>query len=73
MSAPGPLDEPQSDCWDNAPMESLKTDRVNHRVCSTRDEAPRDLFGYVEGFYNHRRLHLALGYINPAKVERRAA
>lgn len=28
---------------------------------------------YVEGFYNSRRLHSALGYIRPADMERRAA
>ena len=35
--------------------------------------ARRDLFGYIEGFYNSRRLHSALGYISPAEMERRAA
>lgn len=64
-------------CWDNAPMESffhtLKTERVHHRVYATRDQARRDLFQYIEGFYNPRRLHSALGYISPAEAERRAA
>jgi hypothetical protein len=63
--------------WDNAPMESfshtLKTERVYHRVYATRDEARRDLFGYIEGFYNPRRVHSALGYISPAEAKRRAA
>jgi len=67
----------KGDCWDNAPMESffhtLKTERVHHRVYATRAEARRDLFGYIEGFYNSRRLHSALGYISPAEMERRAA
>src|SRR3990167_6953755 len=67
----------KGDCWDNAPMESffhtLKTERVHHRIYATRAEARRDLFGYIEGFYNSRRLHSALGYISPAEMERRAA
>ncbi len=67
----------KGDCWDNAPMESffhtLKTERVHHRVYATRDQARRDLFGYIEGFYNPRRLHSSLGYISPAEAERRAA
>lgn len=67
----------KGNCWDNAPMESffhtLKTERVHHRVYATRAEARRDLFGYIEGFYNPRRLHSALGYISPAEAERRAA
>lgn len=67
----------KGDCWDNAPMESffhtLKTERVHHRIYATRAEARRDLFGYIEGFYNSRRLHSALGYLSPAEMERRAA
>ena len=67
----------KGDCWDNAPMESffhtLKTERVHHRVYATRAEARRDLFGYIEGFYNPHRLHSALGYVSPAEMERRAA
>jgi putative transposase len=67
----------KGDCWDNAPMESffptLKTERVHHRVYATRDQARRDLFGYIKGFYSPRRLRSSLGYISPAEAERRAA
>ena len=67
----------KGDCLDNAPMESffhtLKTERVHHRVYATRTEARRDLFHYIEGFYNSRRLHSALGYLSPAHAERIAA
>lgn len=67
----------KGNCWDNAPMESffhtLKTERVHHRVYATRDLARRDIFAYIEGFYNSHRLHSALGYISPADMERKAA
>jgi len=61
----------------NAPMESffhtLKIERVHHRIYATRVDARRDLFHYIEGFYNPRRLHSALGYLSPAHAERLAA
>ena len=67
----------KGNCWDNAPMESffhtLKSERVHHRVYATRDQARRDLFQYIEGFYNPHRLHSALGYLSPEEMERRAA
>jgi len=61
---------------DNAPMESffhtLKTELVHHRTYQTRDEAKRDLFAYVEGFYNRPRLHSAIGYLTPVQAEKQA-
>ena len=61
----------------NAPMESffhtLKVERGHHRVYATRDEARRGLFAYIEGFYNSRRLHSAIGYRSTADMERMAA
>ena len=67
----------KGDCLDNAPMESffhtLKIERVHHRIYATRTDARRDLFQYIEGFYNSRRLHSALGYLSPAHAERLAA
>ena len=67
----------KGDCLYNAPMESffhtLKVERVHQRTYATRAEARRDLFGYIEGFYNSRRLHSAIGYISPMEMERRAA
>ena len=62
---------------DNAALESffhaLKTELVHHRLYATRYEAQRDLFGYIEGFYNLHRLHPALGYKSPADAERQFA
>ena len=64
-------------CLDNAPMESffhsLKVERVHHRLYTTRAEARRDLFGWIEGFYNTHRPHSALGYRSPATMARMAA
>lgn len=59
--------------YDNAPMESffatLKSELVNHRRYRTRNEASPDLFYYIEGFYNRRRLHSSLGYMSPVAYE----
>ena len=67
----------KADCYDNAPMESffhtLKTELVHHRNYKTRAEAQRDIFAYIEGFYNRTRLHSAIGYIAPIEMELKAA
>jgi putative transposase len=63
----------KGDCWDNAPMESffgtLKKELVHHRRYRTREEARRDIFDYIEIFYNRERLHSSLGYVSPAHYE----
>jgi putative transposase len=67
----------KADCFDNAPMESffhtLKTEHVHHRHYATRAEARRDVFAFIEGFYNRTRLHSAIGYISPMQMEQNAA
>ena len=59
--------------YDNAPMESfysrLKNEWTHHRHYHTRAEAHRDIFEYIEVFYNRQRLHSALGYRSPADFE----
>ena len=40
-------------------------------VAETREEARRDLFDYIEVFYNRRRRHSHIGRISPAEFERR--
>lgn len=63
----------KGDCWDNAPMESffgtLKRELVHHRKYRTREEARREIFEYIEVFYNRERLHSSLGYVSPAEFE----
>lgn len=67
----------KGNCYDNAPMESffhtLKTELVHHRHYATREEARRDIFAYIEGFYNRIRRHSAIGYISPIAMELKAA
>src|SRR4030088_1122987 len=67
----------KADCYDNAPMESffhtLKTELVHPRQYATREQAKRDIFVYIEGFYNRTRRHSAIGYISPIEMELKAA
>jgi transposase InsO family protein len=64
-------------CYDNAPMESffhtLKVELVHQRCFATREEARRELFAYIEGYYNRQRIHSALGYLTPEQAERQAS
>jgi hypothetical protein len=36
---------------------------------ATEDEARREIFEYIEVYYNHRRLHSSLGYRSPSQFE----
>ena len=64
-------------CYDNAPMESffhtLKVELAHQLRWPTREDAKRDLFAYIEGYYNRRRIHSALGYRTPEQAERQMA
>jgi len=63
----------KGNCWDNACMESffgsLKTEWVRDKKYSGFTEAKKDIFKYVEIFYNRRRRHASLGYLSPAAYE----
>jgi putative transposase len=63
------------DCYDNAMAESffatLECELVDRSRWRTRSEARMAVFDYLEGFYNPRRRHSALGYFSPAEFERR--
>jgi putative transposase len=63
----------KGNCWDNAPAESffhtLKTELVHHKRYPTKEDAKRDLFAYIEGFYNTRRIHSSIGYVTPLQME----
>jgi putative transposase len=62
------------DAYDNAMAESffatIEKELLAHRTFRTRDEARRAIFDYIEGFYNRRRRHSAIGYLSPEEFER---
>jgi putative transposase len=64
-----------ANCHDNAPMESifhtLKVELVHQCRWATQAEARQALLGYIEGYYNQRRMHSALGYLTPEQAEQR--
>lgn len=67
----------KGNCYDNSAVESffksLKAEIVRRRNWQTRRDAEVDLFGYINGFYNPRRKHSALGWKSPVAFEQRAA
>jgi putative transposase len=61
-------------CYDNATMEAffstLKTECFpDNQVFSCRAQARREIFEYIELYYNNLRLHSALGYQAPRRYE----
>lgn len=64
MSAPG--------CpYDNSCVESffagLKKECIRRKNYDTIEEVKKDLFKYIELFYNRKRLHSTLGYMSPVE------
>ncbi len=61
------------DCYDNAMCESffatLECELIDRTIFRTHAEARMAIFEYIEGWYNPRRLHSALGYLSPVEYE----
>jgi len=70
MSGPG-------NCYDNAVVETffktIKAELLGQRSWSTRRAAELAIFEYINGFYNPRRRHSALGWKSPLAYEALAA
>jgi len=63
----------KGNCWDNAVAESffkiVKSELGYDTKFETRQQASLALFEFIEGWYNRRRIHQALGYKTPAQIE----
>jgi transposase InsO family protein len=59
-------------CFDNAQLESffatLKTE-CDRTVWPTHQAARSDIYWFIEGFYQRRRRHSALGYLTPVEYD----
>lgn len=60
-------------CFDNAVAESffasLKKELVYRKTFKTREQARKEIFNYIETWFNSRRLHSTLGYMSPIAWE----
>jgi transposase InsO family protein len=67
----------KGNCYDNAVAESffstLKNELVHHQTYHTRDEASREIFAFIEGFYNRQRLHQRLRHLTLLAFEQRVS
>jgi hypothetical protein len=63
----------KGNCYDNAQAESFfsrfKTELIEGGAFSSLDEARSEIFSYIEGYYNRRRLHSGIGYLAPIEFE----
>ena len=67
----------KGNCYDNAAMETffktIKAELIWRHTWHTRRQAEGAIFEYINGFYNPRRKHSALGWKSPLAFERMAA
>ena len=57
----------------NAVMESfyrtIKRELIQDSKYGNPEQAQKDIFKYIEMYYNTKRMHSALGYISPTQFE----
>jgi putative transposase len=67
----------KGNCYDNAAVETffktLKAELVWRHTWASRMHVTNALFQYINGFYNTRRKHSAIGGTSPVKFERLSA
>ena len=63
----------KGNCYDNAVVESffhtIKTELIYFENYSTREDAKKSIFEYIEIYYNRDRLHSTLNYCSPVQFE----
>jgi len=64
----------RGNCHDNAVAESffqlLKRERIKRKIYIDREEARRDVFDYIEMFYNPKRRHGFNDGLSPVEFEK---
>ena len=67
----------KGNCYDNAAVETffktIKAGLIWRHPWETRRKAEMAIFEYINGFYNPRRRHSALGWKSPVAIERKVA
>jgi putative transposase len=59
----------RDECGDEGRIKTLKAEMIYHRKFIDQQSAKLEVFGYIEGFYNTKRTHSALGYKTPKQIE----
>ena len=63
----------KGNCWDNSVAESffksLKQELVYNTYFHTKNQAKKEIFKYIEFYYNRVRSHSYLGNLSPVKFE----
>ena len=58
---------PGDNSWSESFFSVLKKESVHWVHFHTREEARQAMFGYIEGFYNTKRVQKRLGYLSPSQ------
>jgi len=65
----------KGNCYDNACAETffstIKCEMLYNKKYITREQARRDIFWYIEIFYNRKRQHQSLDYLTPSDFRQR--
>ena len=65
----------KGNCYDNACAETffstIKCEMLYNKKYITREQARRDIFWYIETFYNRKRRHQSLDYLTPSDFRQR--
>jgi transposase InsO family protein len=63
----------KGNCYDNAFAESffatLKKELIYRKHYKTKEQAKKEIFEYIEVWYNRNRIHSSIGYMTPVQFE----
>lgn len=60
---------PYDNAWSESFMGTLKREMLQGGCFADATDAKLELFEYIEGYYNSRRKHSAIGYLSPNQFE----